>query len=71
MSKAPLSPAQWRALESAVVYGDPTHHLDSELARGGWGVTREALQRRGLLDTACRITEAGRAVHAARQPRMA
>lgn len=55
-----LSPAQFKALDSAVRHGSPTYHLSGMYDWGGWGGTRSALQRRGLLDTACRITQAGR-----------
>ncbi len=70
-----LSEAQFKALSSAIEHGSATHHLQGPLAWAGWGVAREALQRRGYLDAACRITEEGRLAHAAHrgeavQPRM-
>lgn len=54
------SPAQRQALESCVKHGSPTYHLRGMSAWGGWGGTREALLRRGWLDTGLKITAAGR-----------
>jgi hypothetical protein len=56
-----LSEAQRKALQSAVDTGNAWSHLQAEHERAGWGGTRNALQRRGLLDNGCQITPAGRA----------
>lgn len=61
MRDSKLSEAQWKALESAVRTGHPTSHLKGMSDWGGWGSTRNALQRKGYLDSSCRITPAGRA----------
>lgn len=63
----PLTAAGRRALESAVKYGYPTHHLNGSYDWGGWGGTRAALQRSGYLDSLCQITDAGRAAIGAEQ----
>ncbi len=57
-----LTPAQYKALKSAIDHGNPTRHLSGMYDWGGWGGTRAALQRKGFLDTACQITDAGREV---------
>jgi hypothetical protein len=58
--KVRLSSAMHKALVSARDRGTPTAHLSGMSDWGGWGATRQALQRRGYLDVACRITDAGR-----------
>lgn len=58
-----LTPAQFLALKSAVERGSPTAHLSGQSAWGGWGGTREALIKRGYLDSLSQITELGRTVY--------
>lgn len=60
-----LSDSQFKALESAVKHGNPTHHIHGQSAWGAWGGTRASLQRRGYLSTGCQITDAGRAAYEA------
>lgn len=47
--KERLSPSQLQAIESAVRYGDPTHHLRGMAAFGGWQGTRAALRRKDAI----------------------
>lgn len=61
MSK--VSPAQFAVLESCVRYGVATAHIKGMAAWGGWGSTREAMVRKGYIDTACNITDLGRAAY--------
>jgi hypothetical protein len=58
---ARMTPAMRKALESARDKGTPTAHLRGMSDWGGWGVTREALFRRGWLSHGdFKITDAGR-----------
>lgn len=57
-----LSPAMRKVLLSARDRGSPTAHLSGMYDWGGWGGTRAAMQRKGLLDGACRMTDFGRRV---------
>lgn len=60
MKAKPLTDAQRKALQSALVHGSPTRHLSGMSAWGGWGGTRASLQRRGFLNEAVQITPEGR-----------
>lgn len=54
-----LSVPMLQALLSARDRGRATVHLKGRSEWGGWERTREALQRRGMLDAECGLTELG------------
>lgn len=56
-----LSPAQRRALENGVKYGDLAYGIYGQSAHGGFDQTWKALLRRGLIDRDGNVTDAGRA----------
>lgn len=62
IKRTKLTPAQHQALLSARDRGSATAHLSGMYDWGGWGGTRTAMQRKGLLDSACRMTDFGRRV---------